>query len=389
MARRALLVVSRFPEVSQTFVVDHAQGLAQCGWEVHVAARVVDDDQLSAVSDRGFRPRVHQLTVVPKRAPLRRAAALASVTPRRWPLLRSVTLRSASYFAPSLRRLVAEIEPHLIHAHFAHNGLLAAMAGSGYPVIVNFHGYDVLEVAENTGWDPYRVLLEGCVGVVHSGFLEGRVRRQLSLPIHRVTLGVDATLFGGPPRTAGWSDPLRLLTVGRLTPQKGHHVAIEALALLEQRGLNAMLTIVGAGPEADTLRRLSRRHGVGDKVRFAGALPSPAVAEEMSQADLLLVPSIRYGGLEESFCRVAVEGMTSGLGVIGTTTGGLADTIGTGGWAIPPEAPDLLAAMIADIVASEDPAEVAARARERAARFSIETMRQEYATLSLALTEER
>jgi colanic acid/amylovoran biosynthesis glycosyltransferase len=390
--RSTVVVVDSFPQVSQTFVVDHIRGLAANDWEVHVAARQVDREGLEALGFPAMDVRVHALSAPSRGQLLARAAALARVAGvRRGPLLRSVSLRSASYFAPALRSLVAAVEPAVLHAHFAHNGLLAAMvAGRDLPVIVTFHGYDVLVLPHSEGWDGYRAFLGDCHGVVHSSFLEEHVGRHLRCSLSRVTLGVDGELFKGAERGDAWSDPLALVTVGRLVPQKGHQVAIEALAHLRSAPtpLDATLTIIGDGPERTRLLELAQRHGVIDRVRFLGPRPSEEVARTMAASDVLLIPSIRFGAWQESFCRVAVEGLASGMAVIGTSTGGLAETIGEGGFVVSPDDPEALAAELISLVTEEVPRDVALRARKRASQFSLRSMWDDYAALAARVAAE-
>ncbi|MCB0177008.1 MAG: glycosyltransferase family 4 protein [Anaerolineae bacterium] len=120
---------------------------------------------------------------------------------------------------------------------------------------------------------------------------------------------------------------LSLLYVGRLTPEKGVHTAIEALRLLiEQHGPNvAKLTIAGTG-EADyetELHHLVRQKNLEKSVTFIGAQPKEAMPSIYHQADIFLFTSI----WQEPFGRVLVEAMASGILVIGTATGGASDIL--------------------------------------------------------------
>jgi colanic acid/amylovoran biosynthesis glycosyltransferase len=380
--RSIVVVVDRFPQVSQTFVVDHIRGLAELGWSVHVAAKAIDYGALQVLDLWGRSITLHELAAPARSDMLSRGAALARAAARHDPRhLRSVNFRSAAYFTGSLRRLLRRVDPSVVHAHFAHNGLLAAMAADGScPVLVTYHGYDVLQLPLREGWDAFRALLRGTHGVVHSSFLEEHVDRHLDVHLHRVTLGVDGKRFGGANRDDRWPDVLRLLTVGRLVPQKGQGIAIEALANLrsEPRALDANLTVIGDGPNLSRLQDLAKQLAVEDHVRFAGPQPPQAVADAMSKADLLLVPSVERDGWQESFCLVAVEGMASGLAVIGTATGGLAETIGSGGFVVEPDDPVALARRVLSIIEDEGRSAIELRARAQAARFSSEQMREEY-----------
>lgn len=374
---RVLVIAGSFPEVSQTFVVDHLKGLIESGWDVGVAARRLHRDRLEAYGLAHVA--AHELTPSRRKPYQRLRSAFTSVGIGGLRHLGSVNVRAAGYYASSLRKLLNQTEPAVVHAHFAHNGLLASMAARGRcPVIVNYHGYDVLQLARNEGWSHFARFLNGTHGIVHSSFLEREVARHLDVEIHRVTLGVDQELFRGRNRALQWPDALTLLTVGRLEKVKGHHVAIQALAALVGDLPRARLVVVGDGPEREALGELANGLGVGDRVEFLGPLLPVGVAQVMADADFLLVPSVPLGGWQESFCRVAVEGLASGLAVVGTRTGGLAETIGAGGWVVEPGDHLELEAKIRDILRSMTPSEVRERARPQAARFDIEKMRTDY-----------
>lgn len=382
-----LVIVSRFPEPSQTFVVDHLRGLVRHGWSVHLAARSIDSEgvrKLGLPELEGVR--FHLLQAPGRRQPFRRLICMLSLTGvTQISLLRSVTFRAAAYFAPSLRSVITDVDPAVVHAHFAHNGLLAAAAmRARLPLLITFHGYDVLELPRRGGWKPYQLYLDDCDGVVHSSFLEAHVLSRLSIRVHRVTLGVDQELFRHTERPDRWSVPLHLLTVGRLVPQKGHAFAIKALyRLASTRGdLDPGLRIVGNGPERGELEALVAHLGLSDRVHFLGALPYREVAQEMGECDVLLVPSIRLAGSEETFSRVALEGLASGLPVVATKIGGLPDTLGDAGYIVPPNDSTALSDTVSHLIDSESPYSISGRARARASEFSIERMWADYSRVT-------
>jgi glycogen synthase len=119
---------------------------------------------------------------------------------------------------------------------------------------------------------------------------------------------------------------LALLSIGRLTPEKGVHTAIEALAMLHQRGgKQVTLTIVGAGAtEYETqLRTLVREKNVEAFVTFAGEQSPEKIPQFYNQADIFVFTS----SLPESFGRVLVEAMAAGVAVVGTTSGGAGEIL--------------------------------------------------------------
>jgi glycosyltransferase involved in cell wall biosynthesis len=123
------------------------------------------------------------------------------------------------------------------------------------------------------------------------------------------------------------AQPLALLYLGRLSPEKGVETAIEALAQLVygHHTCNVSLALIGAGaPEYETiLRNLATRLGVGEHVTFWGRVPREEVPDLMRQFDVLLVPSV----WQEPFGRVVLEGMASGLVVAAAEVGGIKEVL--------------------------------------------------------------
>lgn len=146
----------------------------------------------------------------------------------------------------------------------------------------------------------------------------------------------------------------RLLFVGRLTPEKGVHTAIEALHhLLFAWGFkHVQLTIVGSGePDYEAhLRRLASEKKVESAVAFLRAQPQEAMPAIYQQADILLFTSI----WPEPFGRVLVEAMASGLAVVGATTGGATEILNDNVNALTyaPGDPYSLAAQVARLIES-------------------------------------
>jgi glycosyltransferase involved in cell wall biosynthesis len=140
------------------------------------------------------------------------------------------------------------------------------------------------------------------------------------------------------------SAPARLLVVGRLVHYKGIDVAIEAVRLLIERGVGVSMTVLGAGPEEDSLR--NRADGL--PVEFLGFKDEPQ--RWMATHDCLIVPS-RW----EGFGLTAVEGQTVGIPVVVSRIDNLAAMVsdGTTGATFTPEDPADLAKKIAELLTDE------------------------------------
>jgi glycosyltransferase involved in cell wall biosynthesis len=106
------------------------------------------------------------------------------------------------------------------------------------------------------------------------------------------------------------TQPLRLLVLGRLEPQKAPRFALEVLQALVAAGHDAELRYVGAGSLQAELQRDAARLGLADRVVLVGFQPDPG--PELAGADILLVPSL----FESAVPLVAREALAAGLPVV-------------------------------------------------------------------------
>ena len=117
-----------------------------------------------------------------------------------------------------------------------------------------------------------------------------------------------------------------LLTLGRLTHEKGHHLLIEALAILLNKLPSIKLMIVGEGENLTALQSIARRFSVADRVIFTGPVENHETASYYNAADLFLFPTLTVEGLPF----VLLEAMACGKAVIASDRGGNREVIRNG-----------------------------------------------------------
>lgn len=135
---------------------------------------------------------------------------------------------------------------------------------------------------------------------------------------------LDEDWFVPVPRTYKDRQPLNLITVGTLSQTyKGTGVLIEAVALCAGCDMDVRLTIVGDGRFRRHFERLADTLGIGERVRFAGAIAwGPPLWSELDAADLFVLPS-----LVEAMPRALLEAMARGLPCIGSRVGAVAELL--------------------------------------------------------------
>jgi GalNAc-alpha-(1->4)-GalNAc-alpha-(1->3)-diNAcBac-PP-undecaprenol alpha-1,4-N-acetyl-D-galactosaminyltransferase len=159
-----------------------------------------------------------------------------------------------------------------------------------------------------------------------------------------------------------------LIAVGRLHPQKGYDVLLEAFSRLQANYPDWHLTILGEGQLREELVALCDRLNLGDRVHFMGAVSDPQ--NFLNQADIYVMSS-RFEGFPNALC----EAMACGLPVISTDClSGPREIIRNGidGLLIPSEDPTALATAMAQLMSHpEQRQQFAERATDVTERFSL------------------
>jgi glycosyltransferase involved in cell wall biosynthesis len=116
-----------------------------------------------------------------------------------------------------------------------------------------------------------------------------------------------------------FSQPLRLLFVGRLAIEKGLNYLVDAVSLCKTEGLDLELTIVGDGDERKLLESLVEKQNLQHFVDFKGFIPlGEALQAVYRRADVFVLPST-----SEGMPKVLLEAMANGLVVIASRVGGI------------------------------------------------------------------
>lgn len=150
----------------------------------------------------------------------------------------------------------------------------------------------------------------------------------------RLTPGVDARVFtpgcgGAEVRARLGVDAARpvIACIARLVPRKGQDALIEALPQVLRAVPDALLLLVGGGPDRDRLAALADRLGVAASVLMPGPMPWEEIPPWFDVADVFAMPCrTRRLGLEpEALGIVFLEASASGLPVVVGDSGGAPD----------------------------------------------------------------
>ena len=144
-----------------------------------------------------------------------------------------------------------------------------------------------------------------------------------------------------------------LMTVARLwsgDPYKGVDVTIRSLPIILQSFSEVKYLIIGQGDDQTRLAKLAQDLGVGEKVIFAGFVPTEDLVKHYQVADAYVMPS------QEGFGIVYLEAMACGLPVLSGDGDGSADPLQDGklGWRVPHRDPEAVANACIEMLKGED-----------------------------------
>jgi len=283
-----------------------------------------------------------------------------------------------------LRRLLVRESFDLVHLHGTRAGFFGTLAlalMSRRPrVIYTVHGLSCSRAAS--------AMVKGLFARAER-FIAHRAHRVISVSEHDRQSGVEAGLLP-PDRTTSIPNgialapavqshrPLRqadgraeILIVGRLVPQKGIPVLLEAASMVLQSHPLSRFTLAGDGPLHAELEAEAERLGISEQVRFLGTVPD--TSELLARCDLFVLPSL-WEGMPLSL----LEAMAAGRPAVATAVSGSAELIldEETGLLVPAGDAMALAVAMARLLQNPHAAEaMGTRAKDRVRReFSLERM---------------
>jgi colanic acid/amylovoran biosynthesis glycosyltransferase len=390
--RSILYVVSRFPRLSETFVVREWWQLTKY-FDLGLAALLPGDPGVTHPDALALGPHVQ---FIPALAPSTISANLGQLA-RRPPLYLKTLLEviSGSYKRPAggalkgcaifwksvrLARDAKRQGVTQVHAHFVHHPATAALVVhrlTGLPFSVTVHADDLF-----IGPALLQEKVSEAMLVVAISEFNKRMLLELVPDCGRIEVvhcGVDVSEFSFRERT----QIRNLICVARLTQKKGQDDLLRALAGALRTVPDLTLTLIGSGPDEAALVDLSTELKIQDRVQFSGGLSSPDVKDALSRADLFVLPArerpdgtfadSRMDGIPVAL----MEAMASGLPVISTTISGIPELVvnEATGLLVSPDSPAEVTAAILRLVSDPEYArQLARRARQHVAeQFNVES----------------
>lgn len=164
-------------------------------------------------------------------------------------------------------------------------------------------------------------------------------------------MGVDPEFFAPPTKSSTDNPPIfRVGFLGRLAQSKGIDLIFKAVAQLRDRGINSQIILCGSGSEEESLQKLAQDLKINDLIIWRGAVPHNQAPAELSQFDVLILPSRSTPTWKEQFGHVLIEAMSMGIPVIGSNSGEIPNVIGRPDLVFPEENHNVLADILAKLI---------------------------------------
>lgn len=378
---RIAYLVNQYPKVSHTFIRREIHALEARGLTVlRFAARtvpgeLVDPQDLAelgrtrALLDAGAPAFALALLRTAATRPRAFAAALRTAL-RLGARSERGRLRHLIYLAEAclLRRWLGEAGVDHLHVHFGTNSAAVALltqqlGGPGYSLTV--HGPEEFDMPSSLSLATK--LAQARFVVAISSFCRSQLFRWADPSVWRrvveVHCALDSDYFDGPPVAV--PEAPRFVCVGRLAPEKGQLLLLQAVARVRARGIALALTLAGDGPDRAALEAEITRLGLADAVTITGWVDNTRVRELLLQSRGLVLASFAEG-----LPVVIMEALALRRPVVATTIAGIPELVrpGDSGWLVAPGDVDALAEALAD--AAQRPAaelgEMGARGHARA-----------------------
>lgn len=305
---------------AETFLLEMAPRLRQAGWDLRV---------LTLVSGGTLVEELHSANVPVIELGVRSKVDLGA--------------------AGRLLRLWREDPPDLIHTHLYHAGILgrtaARLLGLG-PVIVHQQGPERARSSLRTGLDRVTSpwvdqYLTTCQAVAQI------LQQREKIPAEKIQViynGIKQNQALSTTKPAEWPVPpgrIGLVCVGRLSPEKGQAVLIEALSLLKKNDQMPFTVFLGDGVMRSELEKRCKDLNLNSDVFFAGVRRD--ILEWLHHFDLFVLSSDWEG-----VSLALLEALSAGLPVIATGVGGTPEIVidEASGLLVPPRSPQSLAEAI-------------------------------------------
>ncbi|NDJ51986.1 MAG: glycosyltransferase family 4 protein [Chloroflexi bacterium] len=243
------------------------------------------------------------------------------------------------YYFPTLRQRIQEIQPDILHIdeepyNFATYHALRVARWSGTKALF-FTWQNILRHYPPPFSQMERWVLHHADYALAGTHDAARIWRDKGYggPMRVIPqFGVDPDLFSPDGASAATDRSFVIGYAGRLVPEKGLDVLIQAVGMLPGKW---HLKLAGGGPQHDELQQMVGLLNIGGSVSFVGPIPSTEMPDFFRSLDVFVLPSLTRPNWKEQFGRVLIEAMACGVPVIASDSGAIPEVLDDSGLVFP------------------------------------------------------
>ena len=346
-------IMSRFPKLTETFVLYEMVAVEKLGVDVEVYPLLRERERAVHPEARPFVERAHfhpflsmqillaQLHFL-RRRPLRYM--------RTWLEVLYGTLGSWNFFIGALgilpksvlfAREMQEQGVDHVHAHFANHPTVAAFVIqrlAGIPFSFTSHAHDLHVERRMLGQKVRASKFAVTISEFNRRVMFEECEPALREKIRVIHCGVDPGAMEARPRVET-TRPLEIVCIASLQESKGHRYLIEACARLAERGIAFRCRLIGDGPLRQQIAAQIASLRLKSSVMVLGGLPRADVLKVIASSDVATLTCVQISsGRRDGIPVALMEAMSAGLPVVASGISGIPELVvdGVTGTLVPP-----------------------------------------------------
>lgn len=335
-------VVSRFPKLTETFILQEILAVRRLGVEIELYPLLHESTDVEQPDVAQLRSQVRILPFL-SMAILRSNLAFLGAAPGRYLATLAAVIRGTAgsanflfgalvYFPKAVHAagLMRKSAVDHIHCHFANHPALVGYVINrltGIPYSFTTHGSDLHRDRHMLCSKVSRASFVAAISRYNHDVIVETCGSEAAARVVVVHCGVDTSTFA-PAAHREPSARLSIVCVGALHAVKGQRHLIAACRHLAARGISFKCYFVGDGPDRRALELQAARAEISDSVVFLGAQTSDRIAQLLQRCDVLVAPSVpTRKGRREGIPVVLMEAMASGLPVVASRLSGIPELV--------------------------------------------------------------
>ena len=366
MARKVAYIVSRFPKISETFILREMIQIEQENWDVSLFPLILETPQVIHAEAEPWLDRLYDypwfsLDIATAnikqflKTPFLYVSLWYTIIRENHPSLKF--LLRAIAILPKAVRIAAEMSQNgisHIHAHYATHPALAAwivhkLTGISYSVTV--HAHDIFVDRSMIDLKLRDAVFVAAISEYNREFLAQHLGDWVREKTHIIHCGIQPGFYAVSTGIKNDSC-FDIVSIGSLQPYKGMQYLILACALLQARGIPFYCQIIGGGEERLMLEELIVKNDLSQRVKLLGAMDQAKVASILREAQVyvqssVITPSGKMEGIPVSI----MEAFACGVPVVASQISGIPELVISNetGYLVPPADVETLADMLEHI----------------------------------------